>query len=751
MADQGRQRLRIEAGGVVQGVGFRPFVYGLARACGLAGFVRNDGDGLIIEVEGPAATVTEFERRLWAERPVHARPTGIARIELAARGEDGFRIEASRSGARPRAGILPDLATCPECAGEIRDPDARRYRYPFTNCTRCGPRYSILTRLPYDRPNTTMAGFTMCADCRAEYENPADRRFHAQPIACPACGPALALWQPDGRAMAGGDEALVTAAGALRQGAIVAIKGLGGFHLAVLAGDAAAVRRLRERKRRRSKPLAIMIESLAALEAVCSLDDGERALVTAPEAPIVLVRRRSGAAIAGEVAPETPWLGAMLPYTPLHQLLCAELGAPVVLTSGNLSEEPICTDEREAVERLGAIADLLLIHDRPIARHVDDSVARIMAGRPMLLRRARGYAPSVVGGGGPPVIGWGAHLKNAPAVGGPAGLVLGQHVGDLDDPRSTEVAARVVADLRHIYDVAAADAACDLHPDYGSTRLARSSGAAVHPVQHHHAHVLACCADNELDGPVVGVSWDGAGYGPDGTVWGGEVLRVDGDAFERIAHLRTFPLPGGDAAAREPRRSALGLLYELHGAAALERTDLAPIAAFTAAERRVLGTALQRGLACPRTSSAGRLFDAVAALLDLRQRCDHEGDAAMQLEHRAEHGTGPAYPMPLTAGIIDWGPTIEAILADPGARPADVAARFHAALVAAIVRAAQSTGLPRVCLTGGCFQNRRLLEGTVHALRAAGLEPYWHRLIPTNDGGIAVGQVRAVWALMSPG
>ncbi len=755
------ERARLVVRGAVQGVGFRPFVYRLASELGLSGWVRNASHGVHIEVEGDRSTLEAFLLRLERDKPPRAAIHSLEVSYLDPVGYRGFTIEASESGGAPTALVLPDIATCRDCLREVFDPTNRRARYPFTNCTNCGPRYSIIEALPYDRPNTSMKAFTMCPDCQREYTDPSDRRFHAQPNACPACGPWLELWDVSGRVVARHDEALRRAVQAVDAGRIVAVKGIGGFLLFADAAREDAVARLRARKRRGEKPFALMYPSLEAVEADCRVSALEARLLASPESPIVLLRRRAGRSrIAEAVAPRNPYLGVMLPYSPLHHLLANDLRRPVVATSGNLSDEPICTDEHDALERLRGVADLWLVHNRPIVRHVDDSIVRVVRGRELVLRRARGYAPLPVPlrQPAPSVLAVGAHLKNTVAVAVDRHVFVSQHIGDLETAQAADAFRRVVATLRDLYRVAPERVAADLHPDYLSTQYAQALGPPVVTVQHHVAHVLAGMADNDLDGPVLGVAWDGTGYGTDGTVWGGEFLVVDGASWHRVATFRSFPLPGGDRAIREPRRTALGLLYAMWGARAAERLDLAPVAAFTERERAVLVQMLDRRINAPVTTSAGRLFDAVAAILGLRQRTSFEGQAAMALEFVVDEREPPdsRYPCRLAAApepasdradrpawIVDWQPLIEAIIEDvQRGRPAGVvAARFHQTLAAVIVEVARRTGLTPVVLTGGCFQNRSLTERTIDALLEAGFRPYWHQRVPPNDGGIAVGQV----------
>ena len=791
-------RLKLAVRGAVQGVGFRPFLFRLASELKLAGWVNNSSQGVLVEVEGPRAVLETFRRRLEIEKPPRSFIQSLEASWLDAVGYAGFEIRASENGGDKTALVMPDLATCPDCLREIFDPNNRRYRYPFTNCTNCGPRFSIIESLPYDRANTSMKAFAMCPQCRAEYEDPANRRFHAQPNACPVCGPHLELWDrsragksadgpsPGPRPPEHGYDALLAAAQAVRNGKIVAVKGLGGFHLLADARDDQAIRLLRQRKHREEKPFALMFPSLATIETVCEVSPSEKRLLRSPESPIVLVKKIANrkSPIVNAVAPGNPNLGAMLPYTPLHHLLMAELGFPVVATSGNLSDEPICTDEREALERLGGIADIFLVHNRPIVRHVDDSIVRFMLDRELVLRRARGYAPLPISVGGassaspqrqglvelvPPeiILAVGAHLKNAVALSVGNQVFLSQHIGDLETEPAHTAFRRVIADFEKLYQANPQIVAADLHPDYLSTKFADElAGGAGSPrpaagamgtlrptaigVQHHVAHVLSCMSENELPPPALGVSWDGTGYGRDGTIWGGEFFVVAGKSVERIAHLRPFPLPGGDPAVKEPRRAALGLLHEIFGGAVFGRKDLAPLAAFSNTELMAIKTMLAGKINSPVTSSAGRLFDAVAALTGLRQTMRFEGQAAMELEFAREGiETEERYDLPLatrhSALILDWSPLVEAILAEvkAGVPIGIISARFHNALVEAIIAVAKYAGQNRVVLSGGCFQNRYLTERAVRRLREEKFRPYWHQRVPPNDGGIALGQVVA--------
>ncbi|MGE0333994.1 MAG: carbamoyltransferase HypF [Gammaproteobacteria bacterium] len=750
-----RTRLRIRVCGAVQGVGFRPFVYRQAATLGLGGWVGNSPEGVTVEAEGDRDRIAALMRAIREMPPPNASVVSIEAREIEARGDEDFEIRASEATGARTAQVLPDLATCEGCLRELFDPADRRYRYPFINCTHCGPRHSIIEDIPYDRARTSMRHFPMCSACRQEYENPADRRFHAEPNACPDCGPRLFLWDRAGQTLACNSHALLAAAAAVDAGRIVAIKGIGGFHLVADARDEAAISLLRVRKRRKAKPFAVMFPALSDIMGSCHVSPAEKALLTGPARPIVLLRRKGGP-VSPSVAPGNPWLGALLPYAPLHHLLLRALGFPVVATSGNVSDEPIVTDETAALERLGGIADLFLVHDRPIIRPVDDSVVRVVCGRELVLRRARGYAPAPIVSDGlaAGILALGGHLKTTVALTQGASVVLSQHIGDLGTTEARTSHTRAVADMTRLHAARPRLVVRDLHPDYASSRAAEATGLPVAAVQHHLAHVVACMAEHGITPPVLGVAWDGTGFGPDGTVWGGEFLCVTDKGWRRVAHLRRFRLPGAEAAMREPRRAALGLLYEAFGGDAFAMTDLPPVAAFSPAERGVLRTMIARGVNAPLTSSAGRLFDAFAALTGLRQCASYEGQAAAELEWAGEgHAIAGRYEFPVreasdeeAALVVDWQPPLEAVLADlrAGAMPGAVSVALHNGLAAAIVEVARRTRERRVVLTGGCFQNARLTEATVAALQAAGLEPIWHRHVPPNDGGIALGQ--AVWA-----
>lgn len=714
------ERLRITLFGAVQGVGFRPFVYRLAASLNLPGWVRNSGAGLEIEVEGQAGELTRFLERLDAERPPAAVVLGREISRLAAAGFDQFRICSSTGEDPPTAAVLPDLATCPQCRGELFDPADRRNLYPFINCTRCGPRYSIILDIPYDRHNTTMRGFALCPECERQYADPLDRRFHAQPLACAACGPRL-------------NTTVESAACALRDGLIVALKGIGGYQLLADARQPGAVEQLRRRKHREEKPFAVMMPSLAMVKEYCLVSAAEAALLQSPAAPIVLLRPAGRPGIAPNVAASSPLLGIMLPYSPLHHLLMEAFRYPVVATSGNRSDEPIAIETGEAHARLAGIADLFVDHNRPIARPCDDSVARVIGRRETVLRRARGYAPLPVRVPKPlrRVLAVGGHLKNSIAIATGRHVILSQHVGDLDTPEARRAFEDAIAGLLRIYDFQPELVASDLHPDYASTLWAEESGLPAVRVQHHQAHLAACAAENDVEGEWLGVSWDGAGYGTDGTIWGGEFFMARHGVFERFAHLRPFRLPGGEAAFREGWRPAASLCRQ----AGIPRPVPNP-----------LEQMLAKGINSPYTSSVGRLFDGVAALTGIARESRFEGQAAMLLE-RAIGGVATTGAYPLEHG--DWRELIRKVTADveAGVELRLIAARFHNALANWIVEVAGQAAIHRVVLSGGVFQNAYLVERATGLLEAAGHMVFTHQRIPPNDGGIALGQAVIAGAL----
>ncbi len=759
------RRLALTVRGTVQGVGFRPFIYRLAHAYGLLGWVSNDANAVHIEVQGEAAALDAFLSDLRSQLPPAA---SIEQLQVdertpvqCAAAEATFTIRASEAHAAPRPIVPADLATCPECIEEFQDPTERRYRYPFTNCTNCGPRWSIVIGLPYDRPRTSMESFALCAACAQEYSNPSDRRFHAPPIACPACGPQLQALSPSGQPLAERHRALELSASAVRDGQILALKGLGGFQIIVDATNEAAVNRLRLKKHRPDKPLALLARDAAEVMSFCRLTQAERAALESSAAPIILLDRLldnastaiastviASTVIAPSVAPGNPQLGVMLPCTPLHHLLLEQVQRPVVCTSGNRSEEPMATSTAEALERLADIADLILTHDRPIVRPVDDSVARLDGTRLQLLRRARGFAPQPIRLEErlPTILAVGGHLKNTVALSLGHEVVLSPHVGDLDNVLSLDVHRRTVGDLLDFFAATPAAIACDLHPDYASTRHAEKLSATwqvpLVRIQHHVAHVLSAVAECGVTGPVLGLSWDGTGYGLDGTVWGGEAIVVDGPQHVRVGHLRTFPLFGGDRTAREPRRSALGMLHTMEAETCLDWGRHW----FSSTELELFATAIERGHPFPVSSSMGRLFDAVAVLCGCKERVSFEGEAAMQLEFAVDPVENSAYPLPILEGwpaVADWIPLLDAILADlaRGVRRNTMAARFHNALANLALAWSERVGCPQVILSGGCFQNRVLLSRVRTRLSEAGFAVYTQARVPCGDGGIALGQI----------
>ncbi|HXK12866.1 MAG TPA: carbamoyltransferase HypF [Vicinamibacteria bacterium] len=743
---------RIRVRGTVQGVGFRPWIYRLAHEEGLSGRVLNDPCGVTIEAFGPPEALATFLRRIGAEAPPAARVREVEEERIPAQTIQDFAIVSSEGAGTRRVSIPPDLATCPECLREVGDPRDRRHLYAFTNCTHCGPRYTIAVDVPYDRPATTMARFEMCPDCRREYEDPADRRFHAQPVACPACGPRLTLRDAAGDVLAARADAIVFAAAELAQGRIVAVKGLGGYHLACDATSPEAVRRLRERKKRDEKPFAVMVADLPAARGLAELGPAEERLLGSVERPIVLARRRPGNGLAPEVAPGNPLAGLILAYTPLHHLLLAAVGRPLVMTSGNLSEEPMAAEDGEALDRLAGIADLFLAHDREIENRCDDSVARVIAGRPTVLRRSRGYVPRPVRLRRPvrrPVLACGAHLKNTFCLARGDEAWLGPHVGDLDNLEAICAFEEQVERLQRFLDVRPEVIAHDLHPDYASTlyALQRPEASKV-AVQHHHAHVASAMAEHGLDGPVLGLAWDGTGYGSDGTAWGGELLLVDGGSFERLATLRPLRLAGSDEAIRQVWRIALAALDDAYdGAPPLDRLRL-----FDVVPERDVAVVRQmaaKGLRSPLAHGAGRYFDALGALGLARPRATYEGQVALEWNLAADETRAGSYPFDVVEedGIrrADLRPLVRAAVEDlvSGVPPSRVSARFHegmADVAAALVRqAASERGRLPVVLTGGCFQNARLAEAVLRRLEG-GFDVRLHGEVPPGDGGIALGQ-----------
>jgi len=746
-------RREIEVSGIVQGVGFRPYVYRLATGHHLAGTIRNTPAGVTIEIQGPPESIEDFVTRLPREAPPLAHITNVAVRDLPCNGDREFRILGSRSGEQVRTLISPDVAICPDCLRELFNSSDRRYRYPFINCTNCGPRFTITRDIPYDRPRTSMSVFPMCSACQAEYSDPLNRRFHAQPNACWECGPRAELWDRRGRRIDCRD-AIAEAAAGLHAGLVVAVKGLGGFHLAVDATVPAAVALLRERKRRVEKPFAIMVPSVTVAQESCQLDDGARAALESVSRPIVLLPWKNRSPIADQVAPFNRYLGIFLPYTPLHHLLLAE-GAftALVMTSGNLSEEPIAIDNKEAIARLHGLADYFLVHNRDILLRCDDSVVRISGGKTRQLRRSRGFVPVPVflEEEQPPVLAVGGELKNTMCLTKGKHAFLSQHVGDLENVESYNFFVEAVEHLEKILEIRPQTIAYDLHPDYFSTRWAlQQKGVQLVGVQHHHAHIASCMAENHLEGRVLGFALDGTGYGTDGRIWGGEVLVAGYEDFERAAHLEYVPLPGGAAAIREPWRMAVSYLAHHFG-----RDFLAlPVPFVRQLDRQkaeLLLQIIEHRVNSPLTSSCGRLFDAVAALIGIRHQINYEAQAAIELEMAiAPADDNTAYPLGLISEGEHWligtRPLFEALLADLSRNvPARIISRrFHNALVEGFAQLAdllrKQSGLNRVCLSGGTLQNVYLSEHLESRLSAAGFEVFTHGEVPAGDGGLGLGQ-----------
>ncbi|HET9893537.1 MAG TPA: carbamoyltransferase HypF [Streptosporangiaceae bacterium] len=761
------QRIRtgVRVNGIVQGVGFRPFVYSLAMRLGLAGHVGNDSGGVFAEVEGTAEVIADFLAALRREAPPLASIEVIETKPMSPHGSGEFVIVPSEPGGEHRALISADTATCDDCLAELGDPENRRYRYPFINCVNCGPRFTIVKDVPYDRPFTTMAAFDMCAECAGDYHDPANRRFHAQPVCCPRCGPSLSLRDADGRERLAADPIQATAS-LLGGGHVVAIKGLGGYHLAADATSEVAAARLRERKHREDKPFAVMVAGLAQAEELCEVDDTARRLLTSRRRPVVLLPRRARGGIAEAVAPANRQLGLMLPYTPLHHLLLRELTGPIVLTSGNVSDEPIAYTDHDAVARLGEpgrgkdgrgkdgrgkhtrIADAFLMHERAIQIRTDDSVTRSFRGKEAIIRRARGYAPEPLTVATPftkAVLACGAELKSTFCLGAGPKAILSPHIGDLENAETLRSFTDGIEHLSRLFDFKPELIAHDLHPDYLSTKYAQDEagrlGLEAVAVQHHHAHIASCLADNGAEGPVIGVAFDGTGYGADGTIWGGEFLVADPAQFSRAGHLASVPMPGGAAAIRQPWRMAAAYLDDSAATLDVARRNADRWQAVTAMGRK--------GINSPLTSSAGRLFDAVAAILGVRDVISYEGQAAIELEQLAAPGECGSYPVRIEDGddllIGDTRQLIAAIVDDVGGTSRDViAARFHNAVADLIVACAgrlrDRTGLGIVALSGGVFANLRLSDSVAGRLEANGFTVLTHSRVPCNDGGISLGQ-----------
>jgi hydrogenase maturation protein HypF len=760
-------RIHIVIRGVVQGVGFRPFIYRLANELKLNGYVFNNSTGVFIEAEGDEKILGTFSSRIEKEKPALSVITSLEHSILDPAGYNEFTIRESEVDEDVSAFILPDIAVCDDCLNEMFNPDDRRYLYPFINCTNCGPRFSIIESLPYDRPHTSMKIFMMCDACREEYENPLDRRFHAQPTACHDCGPQLSLWDDNGETFSEKSDSVAQAGKLINNGKIIALKGIGGFQLLVDAKNDDAIKRLRKRKQREEKPFALMFPHIQSIKNACHLHEAEARVLLSPESPIVLARKKSDIRIlpAGRqgpqskisdlVAPFNPYLGVMLPYTPLHHLLMKELKIPIVATSANLSEEPICIDENEALERLQGIADCFLVNNRPIVRHVDDSIVRIIMNREMILRRARGYAPLPFQMGenysdlkSKTVLAVGGHLKNTVALKKGDSIFISQHIGDLSTEESNNTFKKVINDFELLYDAKPETVISDMHPDYISTKHAKLIASNIEQVQHHYAHIAACRLENQVNGEALGISWDGTGYGEDRTVWGGEFFLTDDFSYKHVAQFKKFKLPGGEIAIKEPRRSLAGILFEIYGESFEGDTSYLLKDKFAKNEFSVITNMLVKGINSPLTSSVGRLFDAVASLFGICQQSSYEGQAAMMLEFAADRNEMGDYSFKVNEDdtlIIDWQQIIESIILDLKKDIAEsiISARFHNSLAKIILSITEKLAVKKVILSGGCFQNELLLERTIELLQMNNYKVYWHQRIPPNDGGISLGQIAA--------
>ncbi|MBI5590205.1 MAG: carbamoyltransferase HypF [Deltaproteobacteria bacterium] len=741
--------------GIVQGVGFRPHIHQLARSHQLKGEIANTSCGVSIHVEGSRENVDRFRRSLSVDLPPLAHITDIAEVPDTVRGLDDFSILPSIAGLARSTLISPDVSVCKDCLKELFDPADRRFRYPFINCTNCGPRYTIIADIPYDRCNTSMKHFEMCEPCRSEYDDPKNRRFHAQPNACPVCGPRVSLHGPDGTLISCNDP-IERAGRYLKEGKILAVKGLGGFHLSVDARNTPAVERLRYRKHREEKPLAVMSPSLERICEFAHVAPEEKALLTSFRRPIVLLRKKEPCLLSDAVSPRNAYIGAMLPYTPLHYLLLDQGVTALVMTSGNMSEEPIAIDNADAFDRLSGMADCFLVHDRQIYLRSDDSLVRHVAGADRVIRRSRGIVPVPVFLRRPllPVLACGAELKNTVCLTSGNRAFLSQHIGDLENSATYDFFSMTIAHMKRILDITPRVLACDLHPDYLSTRYAleHQAGMDLIQVQHHHAHIVSCMAENRLQGKLIGLAFDGTGYGTDGAIWGGEFLIADETGFERAGHLAYVPLPGGAAAIREPWRMAASHLHAVFGENMMD-LDLPLMREMDVKKLAFVQDMMVKGVNCPRTSSMGRLFDAIAAMIGIRYTVAYEGQAALELEMLADDKEAGTYPFEWAS---DWAsgdgyrilpdPIIRGVVQDFEKRvsPAVISARFHRTVIgmaAALCRAIRrDSGLSRVVLSGGVFQNALLLKGLIQELSADRFEVFSHALVPANDGGISLGQ-----------
>jgi len=763
LKNNSRKRIRYFFSGIVQGVGFRPFIYRVAVKYSLTGFVQNTPEGVIAETEGTADALASFVADVQNKFPPLAHVTQIETSEIAARHDNTFVIIPSVAQGQADVHITPDAATCPDCLKELSDSTNRRYRYPFTNCTNCGPRLTIINAIPYDRANTSMSCFSLCETCRAEYENPADRRFHAEPNACPVCGPRLKLFDAAGNPVKT-DDPVQTVINFLLSGHILAIKGLGGFHLSVDAGNDEAVKKLRSRKYREEKPLAIMARDINAARQIAEIGSEEEKLLTSPQRPIVLLKKIKSTLLSDLIAPDVPNLGIMLPYTPLHHLLLKDEFTALVMTSANQVDEPICIGNREALERLRGIADYFLVHNRDILVRCDDSIAIVADKRPRLLRRARGHVPQPLQlkDSYPLILALGGQLKTAQCILKGNYAFVSPHIGDMETPQARDFFHESITLMKKITESDPNVIACDYHPAYYSTKAAQELHAdKIIRVQHHHAHIVSCMAENRIEGKVIGLAMDGTGYGMDGNAWGGEFLIADETGFERFGHLQYIVLPGGEKAIHEPWRIAVSLLKMAYGSswqAIAKRLDLIS----DNNQIELFDKIIDGKINSPLSSGLGRLFDGVAALLGARRQVSFEGQAAMGLEMLATGSSGEPYPFEIISAkdeprILDVTATVKAIVAamEAGQSSNKIAASFHQTIINAFASMAdkmrKETGLVRVALSGGCFQNKILLEGTVDKLRNSGFDVYCHQQVPANDGGISLGQAVVAASMIQRG
>lgn len=753
-------RKKLQITGLIQGVGFRPFIYNLATKLALKGWVCNTGDGVTIDLEGIPAALETFIQELKNNPPINSNIESLTSTDLPLCGYEAFELHASDTKPHASVFISPDLATCPACMNDIFDPTNRRYHYAFTSCSQCGPRYSIINALPYDRERTAMRSFPLCEACQIEYNNPADRRFHAQTIACADCGPAVEFLTQKGEHLAVNITAIKQAAEALAEGAIIALKGIGGFQLLADATNQTTIERLRHRKSRPDKPFAVMCRDIAQVETIATPSVLEKKLLLSAAAPIVLMDKLSPCSVLVKgVAPNNTRIGIMLPCSPLHHLLLSYLPFPVVATSGNLCNEPICINNQQAIERLGNITDFFLVHNRQILRPVDDSVVQILHDATALLRAARGYAPVTIKLPDNPstqnqrhsVLAVGGHLKNTVAISNGDYAIISQHNGDLESLEAVTGYKNNIADLSRVFELQPDMIVCDQHPDYASSQYAESLNLPTIAIQHHHAHLLSCMAENHIKPPLLGIIWDGSGLGDDGSLWGGEFFTLDQSTISRVASLRQFSLLGGAIAIKEPRRTALAMLWECMGDSVFDHTWLSPISAFTADEKILLQHILTKQINAPRSSSIGRLFDCVASLLDLCQISTFEGQAAQHLEQciasTACHDHYPLLWQQVTdLARFDWQPMLSNIIEDlNNAVPKPlIACKFHNTLVEMMVDIAHKSGLKRVVLSGGSFQNRYLTEAVISRLSELDIKVYWQQKLPCNDGGLALGQLVSV-------